>query len=50
MEHGQNSKTSEVRNQRLSAFKGGHDHIKHVIALFAFCRHDCTSNAVCFVL
>src|SRR5438128_3982750 len=40
VEHSQNSKTSEVCNQRLSALKGRHEQVKHVVTLFALCRHD----------
>ncbi len=38
VKHGQNSKTSEVRDQCLPALKGRHDHVKHVVTLFAFGR------------
>jgi hypothetical protein len=36
MKDRQNPETCEMRDQSLPALKGGHDHIKHVVSLFAF--------------
>src|SRR5262245_20408552 len=36
MENGENPEAREMRDQCLPGLKGGHDHIKHVVSLFAF--------------
>jgi len=48
MKNSQDSETCEMRDQCLSYRKRGHDHIKHVVTLFAFGWDNREPHAVCF--
>src|ERR1700751_1123758 len=47
MKNSENPKSCEMRDQRLPDLRGGHDHIKHVVTLFAFGWNDREPDAVC---
>ena len=48
MKNSENSTSCETRDQCLPCLKGGHDHIKHVVSLFAFGWGDREADAGCF--
>ena len=48
MKNSENPKACEMRDQCLPALKGGHDHIKHVVSLFAFGWDNREPDAVRF--